>query len=88
MAHLRAIENGCCLIRPTKDGISSIADSCGKSVAMQVTDGVASSVLRGQIAVGRSWALYPLIGDLFAWVCSLFWLVIAVGALVVRKGPA
>lgn len=78
MARLRSIENGCFMVRPTKDGISSVTNACGQLIASQKTNRTEQSILRASITPHRKSTFYSLIGDLFSWVCIFSWILLIV----------
>lgn len=87
MARMRGIENGCWVIRPTKDGVSTVADPFGRQVAAQLTAGLANTdhaVLRTRIAPESRFPIYKRIGDTFAWLCTALWAGL-VGATAVNR---
>jgi hypothetical protein len=43
--------------------------------------------MTAQVPIGRTWTLYPILGDLFAWCCVVV-LVVTLGALVLRPSIA
>ncbi|HBE71865.1 MAG TPA: hypothetical protein DDW52_27300 [Planctomycetaceae bacterium] len=69
MARLRGIENGCWVIRPTKDGVSSLSDPYGRVHTSQLTDRLESSVLRCEASLEGVTTPYAYVGDTFAWMC-------------------
>ncbi len=69
MARLRAIEQGFALIRPTKDGVSLVTDSSGRTAASLVLPDDQSGSVVVEIASSGRPTLYSRIGDAFAWLC-------------------
>ncbi|HEY9593670.1 MAG TPA: nitrilase-related carbon-nitrogen hydrolase, partial [Spirochaetia bacterium] len=85
IATLRAVENGCALLRPTGGGISAVIDWKGRVVARQSAFDDASGVMPARIPVGGVRTLYSLIGDLFAYLCAAGLLAVAALALLRRR---
>jgi apolipoprotein N-acyltransferase len=68
MAAFRAIENGTPILRPTSFGVSGAFDSLGR--VLGATDHFTGApTLVAQEPVSHVPTLYPLVGDLFAWLC-------------------
>ena len=73
MARLRAIEQGCAVLRPTKDGVSFACDRAGRVLASQDTLSTAndeSARLAVDVPLVGAPTLYARIGDAFAWLCA------------------
>ena len=75
MAALRAAENRRYLIRAANTGISAIVDPSGR--ILQASDIFVPTVMTGQIRVERTQTFYTRHGDLFAWVCVIFIVVVS-----------
>jgi apolipoprotein N-acyltransferase len=75
MAALRAAENRRYLIRAANTGISAIVDSSGR--ILQASDIFVPTVMTDQIRVERTQTFYTRHGDLFAWVCVIFIVVVS-----------
>ncbi len=69
MAAFRAIENGFSLVRSTKDGLSAAFDYQGRMVAAMDESLTEKRVMFADLPIKGGRTLYPLIGDLFAWIC-------------------
>jgi apolipoprotein N-acyltransferase len=79
VAVFRGIENGCSVVRQTREGLSIMTDPRGKTVAYMNHFTSNSWVNVGQVPNHHLWTLYPIIGDLFGWLaiiglCVLLWL--------------
>lgn len=78
MALFRGVENGTSLVRETTNGLAAMADANGKVMAQVdyfTHNGELS--MSAELPRQRKMALYPYIGDAFAWMCLL-----GVGVLV------
>jgi apolipoprotein N-acyltransferase len=87
MASFRAIENGAPLIRAAASGISGAFDPWGRVLATSDYFAPGDRTMTAQVPIGRTWTLYPILGDLFAWCCVVL-LVVSVGTMVVRPSLA
>jgi apolipoprotein N-acyltransferase len=67
MASYRAIENGFSMFRPAREAVSETYDSRGRVLAA-VSHSAPDRVMIAHVPVESAWALYPAIGDLFAWL--------------------
>ncbi len=81
MARLRAVENGLTLLRPTAGGRTLAVDPMGRETTWIERDGV----LTTQIAAAGVETVYARIGDLFAWLCLAYSLLLAAGAWRARE---
>ncbi|MEO6732519.1 MAG: nitrilase-related carbon-nitrogen hydrolase [Ferruginibacter sp.] len=68
IAIFRGIENGCSVVRQTRNGLSIMTGPTGKIIAQVDHFGTGSWVMTGQVPNKKIWALYPIIGDLFGWL--------------------
>ncbi len=83
----RAIENGASLVRHTHDkGLSVAVDPYGRILAALDVTTAKERVMVAQVPTRRVFALYPIIGDVFAWL-SLAGFVALVILAVVRRQP-
>ncbi len=79
VAVFRGIENGCSILRQTRNGLSIITDPRGKIISQMDHFTTNSWIMSGNVPNKKIWTLYPLIGDLFGWlaivgfVCLLLW---------------
>ncbi len=87
MAAFRAIENGTPLIRAAASGMSGAFDPWGRVLAISDYFAPGDRTMTAQVPIGRTWTLYPILGDLFAWCCVVV-LVVTLGALVLRPSIA
>jgi apolipoprotein N-acyltransferase len=69
MAAFRAIENGAPVLRPASFGASAAIDPLGR-VLGQTDHFSGGPTLVAEIPVGHVPTLYPLVGDLFGWLCA------------------
>ena len=76
----RGIENGCSVIRQTRNGLSIMTDPRGKTISQMDHFKNTSWVTVGQVPNKKWFTLYPIIGDLFGWLSflGLFYLVIKI----------
>ncbi|MDD5558594.1 apolipoprotein N-acyltransferase [Candidatus Methylomirabilis sp.] len=74
MAVLRAAENRRYLVRAANTGISAIVDPSGR--ILHASDLFVPTVITDQIRVERAQTFYTRYGDLFAWICVIFTVVV------------
>jgi apolipoprotein N-acyltransferase len=67
----RGIENGCSVIRQTRNGLSIMTDPRGKVISQMDHFKNTSWVTVGQVPNKKWFTLYPIIGDLFGWLSFL-----------------
>jgi apolipoprotein N-acyltransferase len=67
----RGIENGCSVIRQTRNGLSIMTDPRGKIISQMDHFKNTSWVTVGQVPNKKWFTLYPIIGDLFGWLSFL-----------------
>lgn len=75
VAIFRGIENGCSVVRQTRNGLSVMADPGGRIIAEMDHFKNSSWVNTGNVPTKKWFALYPVIGDVFGWL-SLIGLVV------------
>ena len=68
---LRAIENGFSFVRPTSNGYSFAVDHNGKVLAAMDSDETREGIMYADVPTRGVKTIYPVIGDLFAWLCVL-----------------
>jgi apolipoprotein N-acyltransferase len=68
---LRAIENGFSFVRPTFNGFSFAVDYNGKLLAHMDSDETNEGIMYADVPTRGVMTIYPVIGDLFAWICVL-----------------
>jgi apolipoprotein N-acyltransferase len=64
----RGIENGCSVVRQTRNGLSIMTDPRGKIITQMDHFKNNSWVNVGQVPTKKWFTLYPIIGDLFGWL--------------------
>jgi apolipoprotein N-acyltransferase len=67
----RGIENGCSVIRQTRNGLSIMTDPRGKIISQMDHFKSTSWVTVGQVPNKKWFTLYPIIGDFFGWLSFL-----------------
>lgn len=80
MAKMRSIEQGFALVRPTKDGTTIVTDSTGRTVGSMLTTDNATGMIVTDIVARHRKTLYSIIGDTFAYLNALMFLVLIVYA--------
>lgn len=68
VAIFRGIENGCSVVRQTRNGLSVMADPGGRIIAEMDHFKNSSWVNTGNVPTKKWFAVYPIIGDLFGWL--------------------
>ena len=87
MATYRAIENGVTLVRQADNGLSFVVDPYGRVAANMDHFNNSERVMVAKVPIQSTFTLYPYIGDLFAWLAVVGFVVIAiVGIVQWRKG--
>ena len=71
MARIRAIENGTALLRPTSNGHTLATGPLGRTHARMDHTASGSRLQITHLPVRSAFALYPVLGDTFAWICGL-----------------
>jgi len=69
MAITRAIENGFSLVRPAGQGLSVATDNRGRVISSMDYFNTDEQIMYADVPVQHAFTLYPLTGDLFAWLC-------------------
>jgi apolipoprotein N-acyltransferase len=86
MAIYRAIENGVTVVRQADNGLSFVADPYGRVLAAVDHWTASERVLLAQVpAKAGVFTIYPYIGDLFAWLSVVGFVVIAVWGVVLWR---
>lgn len=80
---MRAIENGFSFVRPTYNGVTFAVDYHGRILASKDYFVASNEIMYADVPMKGKRTIYPIIGDVFAWLC-----VSGLGAFVVlsRKG--
>ncbi len=86
MARMRAVENGVNLVRTGNNGVLSAFDAFGRRLLLVDTFDNADPVAVVEVPRTPRSTVYPLIGDVFAWLCAAGALIAAVWPQ--RKGSA
>jgi len=69
MAMTRAIENGFSLIHPAGQGLSVATDNRGRIISSMDYFKTDEQIMYADVPAQHTFTLYPLVGDLFAWLC-------------------
>jgi apolipoprotein N-acyltransferase len=93
MATFRAIENGVSLVRIADNGLSIVTDPYGRTLAAVDHFTTSERVLVAQVPAKGVFTVYPVIGDLFAWLVVAGFVVITIVTFVqdrraIQKGAA
>jgi len=82
---MRAIENGFSFVRPTYNGVTFAVDYHGRILASKDYFATSNEIMYADVPMKGKKTIYPIIGDVFAWLC-----VLGLGAFVVLsiKGSA
>jgi apolipoprotein N-acyltransferase len=81
----RGIENGCSVIRQTRNGLSIMTDPRGKIISQMDHFKNTSWVTVGQVPNKKWLTLYPIIGDLLGWLSFLGLLYFVFKTLIKKK---
>lgn len=76
---LRAIETGRYVLRAGNTGVSSLIDPTGR--VLRELDPLLTGTVEGEVCLMQETTLYVRIGNLFAWLCAAWCVVLCVGAL-------
>ncbi len=87
MAILRAVENGCSLVRPCENGLSLAVDPLGRILTSQLDHGLDGNVMVGHVPLFRLRSAYSHIGDLFAYLCALGLIALAASGRRTKSTP-
>ncbi|NVN98227.1 MAG: apolipoprotein N-acyltransferase [Geobacteraceae bacterium] len=82
MTVFRAVENRVPLVRSANTGITAFIDSRGHVQAMTIL--FKEALLSGKVKLGTTRSLYTVYGDIFAWSCSLF-AIILMGRVLFKR---
>lgn len=82
VAVMRAIENGVSIVHVSDSGLSVITDPYGRILAATDHYPAGERALVAQVPTRGVWTLYPIIGDLFAWLSILGFISITIWAVV------
>jgi len=84
MAVVRAVENGCSLVRPAGPGLSVASDNKGRILSSLDYFATDEQVMYADVPVQHSGTIYVFIGDAFAWLCIAGFIAMAGSALFRR----
>lgn len=82
MAVFRAIENGVCLVRQAKNGLSLVTDPYGRTLAKMDHFATSQRLMVAQVPNEGVATVYSVVGDVFAWASAVAFLLLACAALV------
>ncbi len=86
MATFRAVENGVSVFRIADNGLSIAVDPYGRTLAvMDHFTPNGEQVLVAQVPTQGTTTIYPLIGDLVAWLSIIGFVVLTIAAIVRRR---
>jgi apolipoprotein N-acyltransferase len=85
MASFRAVENGITLVRQADNGLSIVVDPYGRMLAQTDHWTASDRVMVAQVPVSSAFSLYSYIGDAFAWLCMLGFVVLWGYVIVQRR---
>lgn len=84
MAGFRAIENGFTVFRVTGNGYTAALDTTGRVIGGMDFFTTGSYIMSAEIPVKRSFTVYSVAGDWFAWLCIAA--LVSLVLVAVRKG--
>jgi apolipoprotein N-acyltransferase len=85
MAVMRAIENGVSIVRVADMGLSVVVDPYGRILASTDHFTAGERTIVAQVPTQGVWTLYPIIGDLFAWLSMAGFVFMAAWAIVAGR---
>ena len=85
MAAYRAVENGITLVRQADNGLSVVVDPYGRVLASMDHFNNTEHVMVANVPIQKAFALYPYIGDLFAWLAMIGFAVLLILAIIQRR---
>lgn len=85
VAVFRGIENGCSILRQTRNGLSIITDPRGKIISQMDHFTTDSWIMSGNVPNKKIWTLYPLIGDLFGWLAIVGLVYVLLSSFITSK---
>jgi len=68
---MRAIENGFSFVRPTCNGVTFAVDYNGRILASKDYFATSNEIMYADVPIKGRKTIYPIIGDVFAWLCVL-----------------
>jgi apolipoprotein N-acyltransferase len=68
---MRAIENGFSFVRPTYNGVTFAVDYHGRILASKDYFATSNEIMYADVPMKGKKTIYPVIGDVFAWLCVL-----------------
>jgi apolipoprotein N-acyltransferase len=86
MAAYRAVENGVTVVRQADNGLSVVVDPYGRTLAAVNHFSTDERVTVAQVPANSGvFTLYPLVGDLFAWLAMAGFVILIVYAFLQRR---
>ena len=86
MAAFRAIENGTTIVRQADNGLSTVIDPYGRTLAEMNYYTTNEHVLVAQVSANSSiFTLYPIIGDLCAWLAIAGFVAMIIYGFILRR---
>ncbi|WP_163572281.1 nitrilase-related carbon-nitrogen hydrolase [Fodinicola feengrottensis] len=76
LATIRAIEDGTSIVREASNGVATVTDFQGRTIAYSDYSTNASQTLVADVPTRSAATIYRLFGDLFAWLCLVALLVL------------
>ena len=84
IATFRAVENRVYIARAANTGISGFIDPKGKILKQGKI--FTEEAFNGTIRLNKSKTFYTLYGDVFAWICTVFSIILLLGSTLYRRG--
>jgi apolipoprotein N-acyltransferase len=84
IATFRAVENRVFIARAANTGISGLIDPKGK--ILKQGEIFTEEAINGTIRLNKSKTFYTLYGDVFAWICTAFSIILLSGSTLYRRG--
>jgi apolipoprotein N-acyltransferase len=84
IATFRAVENRVFIARAANTGISGLIDPKGK--ILKQGEIFTEEAITGTIRLNKSKTFYTLYGDVFAWICTAFSMILLSGSTLYRRG--
>jgi apolipoprotein N-acyltransferase len=89
MTKLRGVENGYAVVRSSRDGLLSVSDAYGNTLAVAESSAYPGTSLFAEVKIApRISTIYTRIGDTLGWLCVAGALAMIAGAFVWRRRAA